>query len=93
MELLKTDPNESDIELIAKIVLCDDELSSVNFFRDGKELLVTYFPTGRFYHIEVSWMIITTSLYLFNLADDLFFNIIQYKYANNTFTDCKAELE
>lgn len=54
LELLKTDPNESDVELVSKIVLCDEELSCVHFFRDGKECLAINFPTGRFYHIGVS---------------------------------------
>jgi hypothetical protein len=54
VELLKTDPNESDVELISKMVLCDEELSCVNFFSDGKECLATNFSTGRLYHIRVS---------------------------------------
>lgn len=51
VELLKTDPK---VEHISKIVLCDEELSSVNFFSNGKDCIVTSFPTGHFYRINVS---------------------------------------
>lgn len=51
VELLKTDPN---VEHICKIVLCDEEMSSVDFFSDGRECIVTSFPTGRFYRVNVS---------------------------------------
>lgn len=53
VELLKTDPKVNNIENIAKIVLCDEELSLVNFFPDGNECVVTSFPTGQFYYINV----------------------------------------
>lgn len=54
VELLKTDPKINDLENIAKIVLCDEELSLMKFFPDGNECIVTSFPTGRFYRINVS---------------------------------------
>lgn len=54
VELLKTDPKVNRLDPIAKIVLCDDELSSVKFFPDGNECIVTSFPTGRLYLISVS---------------------------------------
>lgn len=55
VELLSTDPKVNSLEQIAKIILCDDELSSVIFFSDGNECIVTSFPTGRFYFINVSF--------------------------------------
>jgi len=54
MELLRTVPKVNEIECIAKIVLCDEDLSSVKFFSDGNICSVTSFPTGRFYYINVS---------------------------------------
>lgn len=54
MELLRTVPKVNEIECIAKVVLCDEDLSSVKFFSDGNICGVTSFPTGRFYYIRVS---------------------------------------
>jgi len=53
MEFLRTDPIINEIEWIAKIVLCDEDLSSVKFFSDGKTCCVTSFSTGRFFYISV----------------------------------------
>lgn len=54
IELLKSDPKTNYLELIAKLVLCDEELSSVLFFRDGENCIVNSFPSGRFYYVSVS---------------------------------------
>ncbi|XP_016656351.2 cilia- and flagella-associated protein 43 [Acyrthosiphon pisum] len=54
MELLRTVPKVNEIECIAKIVLCDEDLSSVKFFSDGNICSVTSFPTGRFYYISIT---------------------------------------
>lgn len=54
VELLKTDQKANSFEHIAKLVLCDEELSSLRFFSDAKECIVTSFPSGQFYHISVS---------------------------------------
>lgn len=54
MELLRTVPKVNKIECIAKIVLCDEDLSSIKFFSGGNICNVTSFPTGRFYYISVS---------------------------------------
>lgn len=66
MELLKTDPKINEIECITKIVLCDEDLSSVKFFSDGNTCNVTSFPTGRFFYISVSKyeLIGTISIYI-----------------------------
>ncbi|XP_060835448.1 cilia- and flagella-associated protein 43 isoform X2 [Rhopalosiphum padi] len=54
MELLRTVPKVNKIECIAKIVLCDEDLSSIKFFSDGNICNVTSFPTGRFYYISIT---------------------------------------
>lgn len=54
MELLNTDCRVNELKLISKLVLCDDELSSVNFFSNGEECIVTSFLTGQFFYISVS---------------------------------------
>ncbi|XP_060871614.1 cilia- and flagella-associated protein 43 isoform X4 [Metopolophium dirhodum] len=54
MELLRTVPKANEIECIARIVLCDEDLSSVKFFSDGNICSVTSFPTGRFYYISIT---------------------------------------
>jgi len=54
VELWKTDPGANDLEKISKLVLCDDELSSVKFFANGNHCIVTSFPAGRFFHVNVS---------------------------------------
>ncbi|XP_025190964.1 cilia- and flagella-associated protein 43-like [Melanaphis sacchari] len=52
MEFLRTDPKVNEIELITKIVLCDEDLSSVKFFSDGNTISATSFPTGQFFYID-----------------------------------------
>lgn len=54
VELLRTDPKVNGLGHVAKLVLCDEVLSTVKFFFDGKRCVVTGFPTGRFYYISVS---------------------------------------
>lgn len=54
VELWKTDPRTNDLEEISKLVLCDDELSSVKFFANGNKCVVTSFSTGRFFYVNVS---------------------------------------
>lgn len=55
VELLKTDTEETFLEKITTIILCDEEISSLNFFSGGKECVVSSFPTGQFYCVSVSW--------------------------------------
>jgi len=54
MEILRTDPKFNEIEWITKIVLCDEELSTVKFFSNGNTCIATSFPTGRFFYVSVS---------------------------------------
>lgn len=55
LELLSAAESEVNvIEQISKIVLCDEELSSVRFFSDGEQCIVASFPTGQFYRLNVS---------------------------------------
>lgn len=54
VELFNTDPNVNDLKLIAKLVICDEELSSVKFLFDGQKCILASFPTGRFYFVNVS---------------------------------------
>lgn len=54
VELWKTDPRANDLEEISKLVLCDDELSSVKFFADGNHCVVSSCSTGRFFYVNVS---------------------------------------
>lgn len=62
VELLIADPKANGLEHVAKIVLCDEELSSVRFFFDAKECVATSFPSGRFYHISVSILLTTDAV-------------------------------
>lgn len=54
VELIRIDPNVNDLKLVAKLVICDEELSSVHFLFDGQKCIVASFPTGQFYLIDVS---------------------------------------
>lgn len=54
LELLSANSEINVIEQISKIVLCDEELSSVRFFSDGEQCIVASFPTGKFYRLNVS---------------------------------------
>lgn len=54
VELLETNPNLNSLNYITKLVLCDEEISSVNFFSDGKLSIMSSFPTGRLYLVSVS---------------------------------------
>lgn len=54
LELLRSNPKVNDLEYISKIVLCDEELSTVHFLFEGKKCIVISFSTGRFYYISVS---------------------------------------
>lgn len=54
VELLKTNPKVNDLEHITTAVLCDEEISSVRFFPNGQECIVTSFLIGLFYHVSVS---------------------------------------
>ncbi|VVC45646.1 Hypothetical protein CINCED_3A007876 [Cinara cedri] len=51
VELFKTLKN-NDLKRIAKMVLCDEEISSVHFLR-GPKCIAASFPTGRFYFIDI----------------------------------------
>lgn len=54
VELLGTDFNLNSLDCIAKLLLCDEEISSVNFFSDGKQSVMSSFPTGRLFLVSVS---------------------------------------
>lgn len=54
LELMSADSELNVIEQISKIVLCDEEVSSVRFFSDGEQCIVASFPARQFYRLRVS---------------------------------------
>lgn len=52
VELFKILKN-NDLKRVAKIILCDEEISSVHFLLGPKCIAASY-PTGRFYFLDVS---------------------------------------
>lgn len=54
VELLNFDSNQNQFKYISKMVMCDEELSSVKFFENGDECIVSSYPTGLFFYVHVS---------------------------------------
>lgn len=55
VELLWCDAETNELKVISKIVLCDEEISSVNFFSNGEQCVAASVPTGTFFCVHVSY--------------------------------------
>lgn len=55
VELLTYDTKTNELKVISKMVLCDEQISSVNFFSDGEKCIAASVPTGTFFCVHVSY--------------------------------------
>ncbi|XP_050433883.1 cilia- and flagella-associated protein 43 [Adelges cooleyi] len=53
IELRNADSTDDSLNLIAKMVLCDEELSAIKFFPNGQNCIAVVYSTGWFFHIQV----------------------------------------
>lgn len=61
VKLIATDPKAYDLRHITKLLLCSEDITSVMFSCDGKECVLTSFPTGLFYRVSVSRLQLTVN--------------------------------